>query len=140
MGINMEKLKQIIDSGEAKEYFDKIRQEEDRINAFLDRQAERLHKMVDFEGFVDKVIAKYESDEYRSRWWSRGIEPQEMLFDVLLHYASKYGRDLGLGEYLEQSNPFTAELKYCRGYYFHLMIGQGSVIHVTKAKTQPNEQ
>lgn len=98
----------------------------------LSSQLERFHQKANFEEFVEKVINKYDSNEYVNRWLNRRIEPQEKLYWFLFVYVKKYGRRCLHKEWDKYSNEFTSELYYYKGYYFNQMNGQGSVIQIIK--------
>jgi hypothetical protein len=108
------------------EYLDNLNKRE----SVLSRQLHRLFMSGRFVEFTRRVVAKYESDEYRDRWYSRGIEPREDLYYFLMEYAIKYGRKVTKSEIKKYGNIFTSELVFCEGFYFNLTNGQGSVIKI----------
>ena len=59
------------------------------------KQRKRFHDRnlsdEEFSVLVEKVRTKYFSDEYRDRWYEKGIEPQEYLLFFLFEYAEEYG-------------------------------------------------
>ncbi len=115
------------------DYFIKINQRAE----IKDNQMVRLKERVDkdpeyFKLFVDKVSEKYESDEYRDRERKIGRQPTTSLFFFLLEFAEVYGRECNEEEFEKHGNGFTGALYYFGGYYFNLMIGQGSLVLVTK--------
>jgi hypothetical protein len=132
MGIDLEKIKNWLDSEEGRkrvdDYFDKIYKK----NEIQDSQFKRFNQFGNFEEVVEKVIKKYNSDKYRDRWYSRSIEPPESLFWFLFRYAEKYGRECNKKEWRQYGNMFSSALFFCNGYYFNRMDGQGSVVQVTK--------
>jgi len=85
-----------------------------------------------FTTFVEKVIAKYSNKQYKNRWYSRGIDPPENLFFFLFDYGLKYGRKCTKEEWSKYETGFTSTMCYCDGYYFSILNGQGTVVHVTK--------
>jgi hypothetical protein len=97
-----------------------------------DNRASRIHSHYPddekFKELIYKVLLKYKSAEYKRRYLH--IEPPEGLLDVLVSYASRYGRDACVEECEEYGNMFTTELYFCRGFYFHRMCGQGSYCHI----------
>lgn len=111
-------------------YCEKIIKEEE----IVIKQLEKLNKSGRFKEFTEKVIEKYNSQQYKNRWRNRGPEPPETLFWFLFEYAQVYGRECNVDEWNKHANMFTAELYFCEGYYFNLMNGQGSTIIVTKNK------
>lgn len=130
--MKIEELEDFLNSEEGKriteEFFDKIRKEEEVRN----KQMERFHRVGNFPEFTEKVIKKYESNEYKDRWYRRGIIPPEDLLFFLFYYAEKYGRECDEQEWEKHGNDFTTSLFFCNDYYFNRMDGQGSVILVTK--------
>lgn len=113
-----------------KEYFGKLANEKKIQESQLKRFDAKFKD--NFEFIVEKVLAKYDSKKYRESWYKRSIEPPETLISFLFEYAGKYGRKCKKKEYKKYGNMFTGELRFCKGYYFNLMHGQGSVIHVIK--------
>ena len=98
-----------------------------------------LRDKMDSESFstlVEKIIARYESREYRDKFLDKGKEPPETLYWLLLDYASRYGRDCAvdgtMAEWRNYGNSFTTELYFCDGYYFNRMDGQGSIVRIIK--------
>lgn len=120
------------DEGKAsmEEYFGKLANEK----KIQQSQLKRFHAKFknNFEFIVEKIQAKYDSKKYQDSWYNRGIEPPETLISFLFEYSCKYGRQCTKKEYKKYANMFTGELRFCKGYYFNLMHGQGSVIHVIK--------
>ena len=102
----------------------------------LAKQLERFHsKFGDpnkFNQFIEKVITKYNSDEYQDRWYKRSIEPQESLYWFLYEYAFRYGRECNEEEWDQYGNIFTSSLVTINRYYFNRMNGQGSAIIITR--------
>lgn len=129
---DIKELLEYLDSEEgkksAKEYFGKINQRK----KVEESQIDRLNKKTDqeFIQFVEKVISKYDAEEYWNRWYSRGMEPPHDLFWFLYHYAIKYGRECSEGEWDDYGCDFTSDLRFCNGYYFERMDSQGSVVLV----------
>jgi len=98
----------------------------------LARFNERLEKgTLEFASVVERVLEKYNSDKYRDHWYKAGYEPPEPLCFFLFYYAEKYGRECTKKEWKKFANMFTGDLYYYGGYYFNLMHGQGSVVHIT---------
>lgn len=114
------------------EFFAEKKKEQDN----LDGQLHRFHKdySADFDTIVEKVIKKYESDEYKDRWYNRGIEPPCDLYWFLFYYAEKYGDECTPeGRYWkEYGNMFTSAMYQINGYTFQRMDGQGSVIKINR--------
>lgn len=114
------------------EHFAKI-VEQDKINNL---QLERFHiNYIDrFCEIIEKIIAKYESDEYVNREYKMGREPNTTLYFFLFEYAEKYGRKCNKAERKKYGNSFTSDIFYINGYYIQLMNGQGSVIKINKCE------
>jgi hypothetical protein len=130
--MELQKLRDWLNSEEGKksitEYAEKINKKQEIIT----KQLERFNRLGNFEQFIEKVIAKYNSVKYRNNWYSRGIEPPEDLFWFLFNYAEKYGRECNEEEWEQYGNVFSSALFFCNGYYFNKMDGQGTVIKVIK--------
>ena len=128
---------------QAAEFAEKWFAAKERKENIIDSQIERFHKNYSsrFSELIDKVDKKYNSKEYRNRWYKRGIEPHEELNWFFYLYAQKYGREATRLEWTKYSNTFTSELYYCLGYFFNVMNGQGTVIHIIKEEpmTLPEE-
>jgi len=128
----LEELKAWMDSEvgqqRMKEMADKLVAEQQIYNS----QLERFHKLGNFSNYVEKIVAKYNSNKYRDYWYKRGFEPPERLYWFLFHYAEKYGRECDDVEWKEHANMFTSALYFYEGYYFNRMDGQGSVILISK--------
>jgi hypothetical protein len=111
-----------------KEYFDKL----DMETIVLNNQIDRLKNSGKFSEMVEKTITKYNTKNYKNRWYGRGIEPPEYLFWFFLNYSEKYGRECDDKEFEKYANTFTSKLYFCDGYYFNKMDGQGSVVKIIK--------
>ena len=109
------------------EFISRLLKNERIRNAHIDR----LAKIVDGD-FIEKVIQKYDSPDYKNRWYRRAIFPPETLLWYLYYVAREYGRECDQTEWEQYSSDFTTQLyEYC-GYYFNRMDGQGSLIRVIK--------
>ena len=126
------KLEEYFNSTEGKKSIADFVAEVKREAQILDQQIERLHLIPNLPEFIAKIISKYDSDRYKDRWYSRGMEPPETLYWFLFHYAEKYGSKCNKKEWKKHSNMFTTSLLYIPGYYIQKMDGQGSVIKITK--------
>lgn len=136
----IKKSRDFLESEEGKEHMKNFalrsKQESDMLESQLDRFHAKCSNPELFSNFIEKVINKYESKKYRDNWYGRGIEPREDLFYFLSTYAEKYGRDCNEKEMELYGNEFTGSLNYIHGYYFNLIYGQGSAIHVIKEKEE----
>jgi hypothetical protein len=127
----VEKLREFLDTEEGKksieEFGNKIKKEEER----KDRWIEKFKKLAesDIDAYLEKLIEKYDSDEYVRREYSLGYEPRESLLWIALGYAKKYCKECTDEKYL---NMFTGEAYYIGSYIIQVMHGQGSVIRIDK--------
>ena len=118
--MDLEKLKKQIDSLDMTDYINKIKKEQ-RIAKYHVDKLSRYGS-----DFINKVITKYDSDEYINRWCKRGIEPPEKLKFILLRVAEKYGIET------EGTTPFTFSAYLYKGFRFEQLIGQGSAVNIYK--------
>ena len=127
----VEKLREFLDTEEGKksieEFGNKIKREEER----KDRWIEKFKKLAepDIDSYLEKLIKKYDSDEYVRREYALGYEPRESLLWIALEYAKKYCKECEDEKYL---NTFTGEAYYIGSYVIQVMHGQGSVIRIDK--------
>lgn len=105
----------------------------------MSNQLFRFHEKIGYDdgllnSFISKVMTKYESESYKQRWFSRGIEPEEGLYWFLLEYAENFGCFcLVDGEIFEEyANSFMHELYEIGSYYIGRMDGQGSCVRIYK--------
>lgn len=131
MGELLDKLKERMDSMTQEELdaeYESITHEK-----FWNRWVENVHNLSNGEllSLISKVKTKYESDEYVNSEYKMGYEPRMPLYELLYHYACKYGVDI-LEETTEPWNDdFTAgRFKIADAYILELLIGQGTVINV----------
>lgn len=110
-----------------------IRKSNDQAS-IVESQLERFHARFsnDLNSIIGKIVERYESEEYKERWYRRGIEPPDDLYWFLFEYASLYGRECSEAEWRKHSNDFTHQMFHCGGYFFNLMMGQGAAMVVTK--------
>lgn len=100
-----------------------------------DLQLKRFHSKYknNLESFIDKVIVKYNNDNYKNRYLKRNIDPPLDLYWFLFEYAAKYGRNATKDELEKYGNCFTDSMFFINGFLFHKMNGQGSSISIIKA-------
>jgi hypothetical protein len=113
------------------DHFKKLIQKDE----IYETQLDRFHKFLEtnsLEKIVNKVCLKYESDTYKDRWFNKGFEAPEDLLHFLFDYACKYGRKATKKEIHKYGNMFTDDMYYIKGYYFNMMLGQGSCVKVVK--------
>ena len=127
----VEKLREFLNSEggkkSIKEFGNKMRREEE----CKDRWIEKFKKLAepDINFYLEKLIKKYDSDEYVRREYALGYEPRESLLWIALGYAKKYCKECEDEKYL---NTFTGEAYYIGSYVIQVMHGQGSVIKIEK--------
>ena len=105
---------------------------------FLDelsnKYIDKLHSMSleNRSELIDKIITKYESDEYKDReMFKLHYEPRCTLYWYLDDYAEKYGEELPNDE----NNPFPHSIRMIDNKYIvRKMYGQGTVIDVWKVE------
>lgn len=115
---------------ELAEYFNKFNRKE----KIRQSQIERLKIFVDRFGInqtMEKLMAKYHSEEYRSKEYSKGYEPREPLLWLMFRYAKKYCKPCKNKKYF---NMFTGSAYYVGDYVLQVMRGQGSVLQIDKKK------
>ena len=113
-------------------YWENIRKKDEIHENQLDRFHLKFKGKKKFTNIVEKIIKKYESKEYKDKWYKRGIEPPEDLYFFLLRYTEKYGKEGSKKDYEKYGTRFTSELYYIHGFYFNLMNGQGSFVEISK--------
>lgn len=132
--INLKELDDFLESEEGKKAMDKFIEKLEIEKKIKDRQLKRFKEKGGLKQFTEKVIDKYNSDEYKNRWYKRGIMPPESLSWFLFEYAEEYGRECTDKEWAEYGNMFTTSLFFIEGYYFNKMDGQGSIIKIIKSE------
>lgn len=100
-----------------------------RFHDFLNKQE---NKEQYFRDLVEKIMVKYSSNEYKSRF--KYYEPKESLFSFLLEYSEKYGKKANDEEFEKYGNYFMACLYKLHDYYFGLMVGQGSCVIIIDSR------
>mgnify|MGYP000178554505 CR=1 FL=1 len=134
--MDLKKSVEFLDSKEGEQsiidFFKKIEKSKETLTLQLEKFNKLFSTTSKFEMFVEKVIEKYNSDQYYYRWMNRGIEPPEDLYWFLYSYSQKYGRKCTKQERKKYGNMFTSELYFINGFYISRMDGQGSVIQITK--------
>lgn len=78
---------------------------------------------------IQKIKRKYESDEYKSRYLSRGKEPREYLYSVLLEYGRWHGE---INTTAEEYEVFPCESFIIDGKWIITCVyGQGCFYRLT---------
>ncbi len=130
--MDIRKMGEWFESEDGEKYISDFIERRNRIQNIKNKQFERLNNFGNFELFIENVISKYESKQYKDRFYNRGVVPPCDLFWFLFEYAEKYGRCCDEKEWKTYSNKFTSALFFRNGYIFHKMDGQGSVIEILK--------
>jgi hypothetical protein len=128
-----EKLTAFLKTDEGQKSIEEFGKRLNREAEFRTRWAERFKQHAEhrLDDVLEKLIAKYDSDEYVRREYKLGYEPRETLLWVALHYAEANCEPCEDPEY---ANPFTGEMYYIGSYVIQVMHGQGSVIRIGKIK------
>jgi len=116
----------------AEEYFGRLSNVDKMIQSQIDRFRFLYNDTNKFSKLVEKIVVKYNSDEYVKREYSKGRMPNEELYFFLFNYASKYGEEATSDEYAKYGNTFTSAIYTIHGYYFHQLNGQGTIIQIFK--------
>jgi hypothetical protein len=123
-----ERMRDFLDSPEGQEAIERFGEEDAKAEAQAKRDYERFCRMVDhtgLENLIDKIVQKYNSDEYVKKEFRMGYEPREVLKSQILEYFEKHGEETQLGV-----NIFM-DCNYRIGKYFvGIMYGQGSYIKI----------
>jgi hypothetical protein len=127
----LENLKAFLETDEGKEsierWGEKLRRADEHKNRWAEKFKQRCES--DIDGSIEKLLAKYDSKEYRDKEYGKGREPMEDLLWVALEYAEKYCDECTDEKYL---NMFTGSAYYIGSYVIQVMNGQGSVIRIDK--------
>ena len=127
-----------LQSEEGKESMRKFWEEKEQAAALYASQVERFYQKhkENMPAIIEKIMAKYDSDEYVRREYKLGYQPRESLYWVLESIASKYGVEVKLNKKnakkYPQLNMFTGSAYIFEGYLFQTMHGQGSVVRIDK--------
>ena len=128
----LKKLLKWMDSPEGKKKLEEERKKMQFIEDLNNKWIEKFHNL-DTEKrseIIEKIITKYESDEYRDKEMFKckiHYEPRCTLYWYLDDYAKKYGEELPD----EKDNPFPHHLRLIDGKFIvRKMYGQGTVIDV----------
>lgn len=123
-----------------KEWSAKYDIEESKSERFKQRYLERI-KQIDnlskdsFNQFVQKVVAKYNSDKYIDYWCSQYLSCPESLLNYIFDYVVTVGRESTKQEDRDFRIADYASLYYYKLMYFEQLYGQGeSFIKVYQIK------
>ena len=127
----VEKLREFLDSEDGKKSIEEFGRRLERESEFKERWIERFkdHSENNLDFVLEKLIAKYDSDKYIRKEYSKGYEPREKLLWIAFNYAEKYCKECTDEKYL---NMFTGSAYYIGSYVIQVMHGQGSVIRIDK--------
>ena len=132
----LDKLKEYLDTDDGKKAFNDFFNAEYIKEKRLQKQCERFREYIEkndnFEEILNKISTKYNSSEYRERWFKRGIEPPEYLYYFLYQYADNFGREATEEEYEKYNSGFMEIILFLDGYYFQKVYGQGTIINIFK--------
>jgi glucan phosphorylase len=101
-------------------------------NVFKPNWIERIKKKIDEFGadyVIEKLLDKYDSNDYVNREYRCGREPMEILLYTLLDYARVYCKPSDEDNHWGM---FIEEVYYIGSYVIKLAIGQGSKIILRK--------
>ena len=98
----------------------KIQNENKIVASQLDRFCDKMDNVAKFNEFVEKVIHKYESDEYYYRYRNRGLMASNDLEFFLYEYAKKFGTEIEDGIF------------EINGWRFEKICGQGCFVQIDK--------
>lgn len=128
----LEKFKKFLDSEEGKALIEEAKKSQEKYNKLKNDRLEWFNSIGEEKRnkYIQKVIDKYTSKEYKDRWYSRGMFPQEELYWWIYDYAYKYGRcwhaipdEVGPG--------FTYKFVF-DNWKVLLYNGQGSIVIISK--------
>lgn len=122
-------IDKFFESDEGKKYI----QHQNHLEDLRDRNIEWIKELTTEKRFelVEKLVNKYESDEYVKSEYKKGFQPRTPLYYVLLDYAETYCRPS-----LYQVNEYFDEAQYDIDgkWIISIINGQGTVINVTRVE------
>ena len=113
-------------------YLSDLEKKEQITNSQYERFHNKIYSTESFNDFVERIQTKYKSKKYINHWYGIGIIPPESWYFFLFEYASKYGEECTDEEYEKYGCDFTSAIFKIHNYYFELISGQGSFIHIFK--------
>jgi|688.fasta_scaffold745218_3 hypothetical protein len=132
--MNLNQLRDWLDSPEGQEsiikFGEKLKKEEETKKRYVQYIHDKFSENIG--DIIQKLVDKYDSNEYVNREYKLGYQPRESLLWVMLTYAKEYGTEFTKLEYDKYANMFTGEMFYLGDWVFEVMHGQGSVINVYK--------
>lgn len=140
MNHTLKNINEFLKSEEGKKSLEEFFLQEEKKKEIEISQLERLRSKIksdeDFDNILNKIKKKYKSKEYYSRHMNKSMMPPETLYFFLFEYAVKYGKECSTTEYRKYAGPFTNAIFKMHGYYFELISGQGSLVHIFKPTNQ----
>lgn len=102
--------------------------DQERSDAHYDRWCDIISKMsIERKcDILNKIKEKYNSDAYKERWYSRNIEPPEMLYWYAFEYAQRYGTEYDYDLDYFESARYIVDDKFIVSRF----DGQGSFIDI----------
>lgn len=130
--MNWDKVHEAIESGAFDEFFKEQEKEKALLRKRIDKVAKYLEDK-DFDSILKRLMEEHD-DKYRDKCLERGYEPyptnkMTLLFEYVTENYSPI-KDAGL------ENMFTAGIWFVKGYYFHVMLGQGTVWKIYNDKKE----
>lgn len=111
-------------------FFEKLDSEDKRRNRWIQWFKGLFESMGD--SLIQRLVDKYESNDYRDREYKAGREPQELLYWLIIYYAKLYCKPCRNKKHIIVG--YAGEAYYVGSYVFQVIHGQGSVISVKKIK------
>lgn len=131
--LDLKKLREHLDSPEGQESMNRYCEKLINNRNIRTSQLQRAEKYDDrFEELIEKINAKYRSDEYVNRWYKRGYEPPCPLDYFILDYVATRGEALQHDELEQYAGMFTSQIYKYKGYIIELCVGQGSFVSIRK--------
>lgn len=132
--MDIEKVKEWLNSPEGEEsikrFSEKMKAEEERKQRYIKYIHYNYKNRLD--EIIQKLVDKYDSNEYINREYSLGYQPRETLLWVIFTYVKECGTEFTDEEYQKYGCMFTGEMYYLGDWTFEVMHGQGSVLNVCR--------
>jgi hypothetical protein len=129
--MNLEKLKQFLDSEEGQKSMELFGKKLEAEHQRYTRANEYLQKLKkpDFDALLLKEISKHD-EAWRDRCWKAGCEPYPSnLMELMFRVAEEFGKThKGILDEFDQS--FGGGTCTYRGFYFNWIHGQGTVLRI----------
>lgn len=91
-----ELIKKFQDFAQNDEFWEEIEKRESRRIEFYERYVKKIMSLPKKkrEELIQKIINKYDSDEYVKREYRLGYQPRETLFSIIYYWAANYGQEI----------------------------------------------